>query len=235
MLSKKILLVCLLLLTSVLSAKESTIFHQDSLNYLQKNAMAIQFGISNNFNLTTFAGSSFSFKYHLSRKIALRAIGSLATRIYGKAEDEEYYDMDVSNLEYKYYNINGKLPFVFYPKPSQNATPYFGLGPLIGYSYEYQKSKNSASLYSTNSYKETIRESYQWNLGFSVLAGAELFIKKNISIHAEYFASMYYLYQKQTIINVWQNIRKSETIKTTKYDDLRTEGSNVYFGLSVYF
>ena len=234
MLSKKTLLVCFLLLASVLSAKESTIFHQDSLNYLQKNAMAIQFGISNDFNLTKFAGSSFSFKYHFSRKVALRPICILGTRIYDRTTDINYNETSRSDsdMDYHFYNVILKLPVVYYPKPLYNATPYFGLGPLIEYYSGYQKSKDTIT---SNLYRETEQEINQWNIGISALAGAELFIRKNISIHVEYFTSLYYQYRKETYNETHSNSRNSEKKQAWKYDNYRFDGSDVYFGLSVYF
>ncbi len=237
MLSKKILLVCFLLLTSVLTAKENTIFHQDSLNYLQENAMSIQFGISNDFNLTTFAGSSFSFKYHFSRKIALRAIGSLSTRIYNGTADLNYDESGTSDsdvMDYNNYSISGKLPIVFYPKPLNNATPYFGFGPLIGYSHVDQKQKETGSD-SYRIYREAERKTNLWNIGISGLAGAELFVQKNISIHVEYFASLYYQYRKETSKTRYNDSDISEREQTSEYNEYHFDGSDVYFGLSVYF
>ena len=219
MLSKKTLLICLLLLTSVLSAKESTIFHQDSLNYLQKGAMAIQFGISDNFNLSTFAGSSFSFKYHFSSKIALRAIGDLSAQVY-----------DETNQDRVNYSIGGKLAVVYYPKPFYNAAPYFGLGPLILHGYSYQKSKNTS-----NVIRETEKETYRWSLGISGIMGAELFVRRNISIHAEYFALLYYQYIKNSENITYDDPDYSDTKQNEKYNGYYFNGSNVYFGLSVYF
>ena len=233
MLSKRTLLVYFLLLTSVLAAKESTVFHQDSLNYLQKNAMAIQFGISNDFNFTTFAGGTFSFKYHFSSKVALRAIAGLSTRIYDGTADENYDGSDKadSDVDYNNYSISGKLPIVFYPKPLNNATPYFGLGPLIGHSHADQKQKYTSS----DLYRETEQRTNLWNIGISGLAGAELFVHKNISIHVEYFASLYYQYRKQTSKTIYNNSDIQESKQTAEYNEYHFDGSNVYFGLSVYF
>ena len=188
--------------------------------------MAIQFGISSNFNLTTFAGSSFSFKYHFSQKIALRVIGSLSTSVYDIDLDRNYGETEQysSDQNYNNYTINVKLPIVYYPKPFHNATPYFGLGPLIEYSHRYAKISDT---HTSDLDMGPEEERNLWHLGISGMAGAELFVQKNISIHAEYFALLYYRYLKET--------ENRNMKQTTKYNGYYLAGSHIYFGLSVYF
>jgi len=184
-------------------------------NSLKAGVWAMQFGISSNFTLTSFQGSTIAFKYQLSDKNALRvgitingstnsgnsaATGSVTDTSYGSIPENSSTDAA---------NVSFVIQYLNYMNPSGPVHFYLGLGPSISYNYSHSSSDNSYlntsefydNGYHTLGYWERIvnkSNSNQWGIGLTGVAGVEWFACQWLSIRAEYSDGIQYLWRSST-------------------------------------
>jgi hypothetical protein len=185
-------------------------------NPLEGGSWAFQFGIGENFTLSDFSGTVISLKRHHSARSAFRAGLSTHYSSYAREtddpgsdppserdEDRLIFELDLQYLRYS--NTNGGL------------SPFWGVGPLIGFASHSDKYSSGSGV-----------DSRQWSFGVLGSLGVEWFPVRFIGFHAEYGLSITY------------GTSRTETGDPSS-PEIRTSdvwgfgGRGVLFGLSVYF
>ncbi len=208
-------------LGGLLTHPEACVAQDEALNSLYDGAWAVQFRISENFTLSTFSGSIISIKRHYSERSALRAGLSLSLAALDAQSDRELTDTTItSNHDSNAYSVRLELQYMRYTNPQGRLSPYWGVGPLVGYG-----DSSSKDSFGGDTFK---RDSRAWELGLIGSLGVEWFPARYIGLHAEYGLSFTYNNQKDT--------RKSPSgVQTDKSTVWRFGGEGVLFGLSIYF
>jgi len=222
-----VLMVLLLILFTTLSAES-----RDSTNiFIKDNSKCLQFSIGSNFQLSSFQGSTISFKKHISESRAYR----LGFTTSGNIEDRnEFTNYDTDSLDYRQItdidNLGIKITGQYLKYiPYEHSYFYYGCGPKIMFSQGYRKIQYED--YSSGSWElqGDISKSYYKSIQFGLvfIAGIEIFISKSISIHSEYSQEMLYQYfwSKQPL-NIYNRIKK--------YDYYSIKSGGVKFGCSFY-
>lgn len=166
-------------------------------NPLAPGARAIQFQIGDNFELKAFDGMSVSFKRHGSAESAWRLGVMLDLEI--DDEDEEYSRAysEALIVGSRVVDSNGQslrvdLLQLRYPSPEKNVCWYWGVGPRLRYSrYEEEITNVSGS---PPAFEEQSSREYghSWSVGALGVGGVEWFVAGDVSLHAEYAASLEY-------------------------------------------
>ncbi|MFO7840789.1 MAG: hypothetical protein R6V48_01310 [Fidelibacterota bacterium] len=207
---------------------------------IAENAKCLQFRIGSNFSLSSFQGSTISYKKHTSENRAYRVGISVSGRM---SKDSQAYDSyNDTDLLHQDYNINNSglsiavnWQLLKYSR-SGNIYFYYGYGPNIAYGFDYQKNLREAFYYLTET--EIIEDQdkrilHRISIGGVLLAGVEYFITASVSIHAEYSQGISYTYQWYKIFYdrngdfTRDEIRKSNTVSLN--------AGGVKFGCSFYF
>lgn len=198
---------------------------------IEDDSKCLQFQIGSNFRLSSFQGSTISFKKHLSGTSAYR-IGLLLS---GNIEDRsDFVDYKTDSLDIRQIrdyddlglSISGQyLKYV----PGRHTYFYYGCGPKISISKSYDKTQPED--YSTGNWQPSspAGKSYSmtYKIGLITVAGCEVFISKSISIHSEYIQSISYQYRRS------KHPSSSYTV-IGKYHTFSLSGGGVLFGCSFY-
>jgi hypothetical protein len=232
-------------------------------NPLKEGAWALQFGISSNFTLTSFQGSTIAFKYQLSDKSALRwgitlngSTNNANNTASGSVEDTSYGSIP-ENSSTDAANASFVLQYLWYINPSGPVHFYLGVGPSVSYSYSHSSSdydnfnivsENGSSYQGYWERQTSTSNSHQWGIGATGVAGVEWFACQWLSIRAEYSEGIQYQWRPTTsthdnsyistsnpslAYNTYPPISHTETSGTSKGWSLSSSG--VSFGLSVYW
>jgi hypothetical protein len=215
------------------------------INSLKEGAWALQFGISSNFTLTSFQGTTFSIKYQLSDKTALRGGISLSSStndgngmVSGLNADTSIGFLP-SNNSSNSQSISFILQYLWYMNPSGPVHVFVGLGPSFSYSHS---KNNSTSPNNQGSYLSDYAQSSsltQWGVGATGSVGVEWFPSQWFSLRAEYSESLKYLWGSNTSMSDYSATyagyvpSHSESSSTSKGWSLSS--SSVNFGLNVYW
>ena len=206
-------------------------------NSLKKDKWALQFQVSNFVNVSSFQGSTFSLKKHVSDKAAWR----LGLTLHFEVKDENTEIILYPNTNAPGYNdltdvrIGIALQKVFYPNPTADVNVFWGMGPT--YSYEYRLSdRENISIDRTYQDKRSF-EIHSWSLGINGILGVEWFATKSISFLAEYGTAVTYSSRITRIIrrSVRDDFLYLDQDSTNRLNDISLSSSRVKFGLSVYF
>jgi len=214
----------LFFLFSVPSTYSQSTSYLDSLD----GKFALQFQISDNFNLTNFQGTTFSGKYHFGKMDAIRAGLSID---FGNsdadAETNQFDSVNVAeaNSSSNYFSITLKTQYIRYFVETDNIAFYGGTGPFVTYS----TSSNESTTTGTPSDKHLKDTSNNFVLGVDFIAGVEWFFTKNMSLSAEY--GFNFSYRSRT---------SEREIDNGLYSDSNQKlysfsGNDINFGISVYF
>lgn len=147
-------------------------FTQDSTtNSLKEGKFALQFRLDGSFTLKAFHGSSFSAKYHTSDYFAIRGgvMISNYSQIYNKLNG-----IDTSTSNSNEIEIISEL--IYYLKVVDDIALFTGGG--LSYSRYGNENQNN--------------DNTDWGIGLSGIIGMEWFMKKNISLSAEYNLKLNY-------------------------------------------
>ena len=211
-------------------------------NSLEEGSWSLQFQISNNFTLSSFQGSNFSAKKHLSPNSALRF--GIGLSIYSGNREDEINEYSFQNItkeledEIKSTFVNINCYYIYYPSPRKPLNVYFGGGPLFSLTHNEDNSKSDEVEQDTILYKlDRKTEAQGWGIGAAGLIGVEWFLTKQISIHSEYGSSILYLKEERTSTEIWESslYDPNREERKTKTDQIRFRSDNVKFGISVYF
>lgn len=213
--------------------------HEIGTDCKEKKNYALQFAVSDNFNLSSFDGATISLKKQFSEKGAIRLGLSMNFDTedkdvdivgYYNGESSIYTRTDKSSISY--ISVNSFYIFQF-PKQN-NLTLYYGIGPKFDYSK--QNSKNNYD-YENNDYIERETDLKSFGYGLSSIFGVEWNFYKNFALNAEYGLNMTYSTEKYTYTN--KKIYDSETVETDKNitdgKSFRISNKPVKLGLAVYF
>ena len=219
-------------------------------NSLKEGTWAMQFGITSNFTLTSFQGTTLALKYQLSDRSAIRGgitiNGSISdgnNSISGSVADTSYGSVP-ANSSSDAANVSFVLQYLRYINPNGPVHFYLGLGPSVSYSYSHSTSDNS-TLNSASTHGYWVRSvsssnSHQWGTGGAGVAGVEWFAVQWLSIRAEYSESIQYQWRSTT------SMSDNSSSSYPKYIPIHTDNSGttkgwtlsssgVSFGLSVYW
>jgi len=216
--------VSFLILFTMLWANEKDDFN------IKDDSKCLQFQIDSDFQLSSFQGSTISFKKHISNNRAYR----LGFTVSGDIQDINYFrNNDNDTLDYKstedndnfVINITGQ--YLKYT-PYKHSYFYYGLGPHFVFSKQYEEA-NSKHYYTGEWELLATSKTYSNNFKFGLLfvAGIEIFISKSISIHSEYTQEISYRYY-------WEKQPGSSTNTIRKYNFYSFDSSGVKFGCSFY-
>ncbi len=184
---------------------------------------SLQFSVGSNFNISSFEGYLFSGKIAFNKKFALRGGISYFS---SNGEDDsiiQHFDMnhdifriDTSSIDRISSNLELNAHFLWNVIRNSDIFFYLGSGPFI-------------HLESTKSELKDGKEERSQNIyGLYFVNGAEWFVKRNISLFAEYSFSLShqkYTYNK----NVPSMIRETEEAGT------KFQSSGARLGISLYF
>lgn len=177
---------------------------------LTENSRALQFGIGENFRLTSFNGTAFSYKRHTAVDRANRiTFGFLNLFIRNnRTETDDSASRRVDSSMFVGYS------WMHYLRSGTDILPYFGYGPRLNLGYNNVRQPNDAT-----------DSGFSIGLSGVVYTGVEWFFHSSMSLHAEYRAS---LFARQTY-NKWDS--SSDSRNTV----IGLGSGGVLFGVSAYF
>lgn len=190
-------------------------------NSLESGSKALQFQISENFNLSSFDGSTISYKRQLSEDRA-RRVGLFFDNFIANSDSPD--SEQESESEGLRSNVGVNYTWMNYTDPEADIKFYYGYGPGINIGYD--KTVNEDTIL-----KDT-RQFFSFGIAGIGYAGVEWFFHSSMSLHAEYRASVRVStsrFKRTTVVNSNEDISKRNS---TRID---LGGDGVKFGLSVYF
>lgn len=226
LLKHKYLFICFLLLTFTafnIPAHAQAAARLDSLN----NKFALQFQISDNFNLSSFQGTTFSGKYNVGCRSSVRLGLSINMNDLTSKLTINPVDTSIILGGYSEQNVLGfniRAQYIHYFPSEHNTAFYAGGGPFVGFTKGTEESRETGYITQTKKAFETEIIS----TGIDFLIGTEWMFSEYMSLSAEYGIRFTYQSAESTRTEIF-----GETIsKNTIY---RISGGDVNFGLTVYF
>ena len=242
-----LLLVALVFFVAPLSVQAQ----KDSLRTsLIEGAKALQFGVATNFTLGAFNGSTFSGKWQLSDRRALRVGFDISGRITNSETtttreavsslgDENTELTEANNDELDFF-IRLNAYYMAYPNPGGRMNFYTGIGPTLTYSVGNQEigaTTSSSGSPQTVLADETSDDS-RVGVGLGFILGVEWFINRRLSLTSEYGISAFYSVFSEESDSI-STLTTNESIRATHVDrsddQFFVSGNGVRFGMSVYF
>jgi hypothetical protein len=203
-----------------LSHPATSTAQETSRSPLDRGSWALQFRISDNFTLSNFTGSIISLKRHHSARSAFRAGFSLSLSSGSSETDPSDTSLPVE-IDNDDVGLLVDLQYVRYSNPAGRLSPYWAIGPRVGYAKQNLKS-------ATGDDQVERYERRQWTVGVIGSLGAEWFPVRFIGLHAEYGLTLTYSSIKAE--------REDTPFTETQTGRVWTfEGDGVLLGLSVYF
>ena len=221
----------LFFILSLLSTTTAQTSYLDSLD----GKFALQFQIGENFTLTSFQGATFSSKYHLGKRSAIRLGVSLFMDDASYNEHETYIDtLNITNDSEGNSNRNGigftlNSQYIAYLVSTDDIGFYIGSGPTFSFrnsDEESERSSNSSGKYTT-SYSNDF-----FSIGLDAIAGVEWSFYKNMSLSAEYGIKFYYYHETDNYTTSYEF--ETRTNERTQ-EGIHLTANYVNFGISVYF
>lgn len=184
---------------------------QNNDHSLAPNSKSLQFGIGQNFTLSSYSGTAFSYKRHTTSFKANR-IGLSLNNSFVTSKDP---DAEGSENKTTAFNLNATYTWMNYTDPAADIKFYYGYGPGFGFSYDKENPAGENNSISSN------------GLSLSAVAytGVEWFFHGSISLHAEYGGS---LALSRLSVN-------REAGNDSRLTTLRLGSNGVMFGISAYF
>jgi hypothetical protein len=201
----------------------SSSFSQDS-SYVPKYALS--FGIADNFTLKNF-NMDIAVKKIFDNTNQLRLF--LSPRISKSNQDVTTNAVNQSREEERWnYSLGIGADYLWTIIANDDISLFSGTGLVISYGRNYNKS----SIGDNENNTTTEMKAPSASAGVRGILGVEWKVNKNIGIHCEYLVAGYYSWNK-TENSVSQ--MGSTDINTTIITTGISLGSNVLFGLSIYF
>jgi opacity protein-like surface antigen len=215
----------------------TNLFAQDT--SVVRGKHALQFQVGSNFNLSSFSGTTFSYKYQADKNTVYR----LGVSVSGNSQNSDITDQNspsigvdtltdktLFNQNADRYSFKISADYLFYNNVVNEIAFYYGAGPFIS----YLSNNNVVDTPGSELYKRARTESNnsEWELGLNGICGVDWFFSKNMSLSAEYSLSVYYLKSKATSKNINGDLYSSQETKNHGF----VFGSNpVKLGISFYF
>ncbi len=203
----------LFLLLSINSAYSDNAKSYGARNY------SFQFAIGRDFRLTSFGGAMISVSRNLSSNSALR-LGLTVVNLNAERDQKRYYPDNFETTQIRERDdvrFDLDLKYIHASNTNRPVAFYIGAGPRISYDYDFNRDRNESSRYIR-------RNAYM--LGLGTCWGAEWRMSKNLSLTAEYTASLMWRYYEESRD---YSLRGHFIARRLSF---RSEG--VLFGLSVY-
>ncbi|REL37647.1 hypothetical protein DYD21_07635 [Rhodohalobacter sp. SW132] len=190
---------------------------EDRTHSLEENSKALQFQITDNFNLSSFTGSAFSYKRHSSDTRAVRVGLSFRNEYRTTTRKQDDNDLDLDSI---LFSTSIDVSFLRYTDPDSDIKFFYGFGPGIDADIRTQKSGNNDN--------ETELTRKYFGVAALGLTGVEWFFHRSMSLHAEYgaFLRVGYSFEES---ERFDDLNKIETW------DLSLRSSGVRLGISAYF
>ncbi len=210
---KRLVVAGIILLAYATYAQESDT-QSDETYHFRKGLWALQFRIDDNFMLSSFQGGTFSAKYHVSDKSAIRFGFSMSGQY--ESDKEDFVNGTVVESFEKYHQeaLTFDLQYIHYPSANKAAMFFWGLGPSL------------SGAHLSTLLPETSR-TFRIGMGLTVTFGVEYIVSSHLGLMAEYGTLVQYVvdYQRSTSVEGVQKRHKDRVIVNT---------NNVKFGVSVY-
>ncbi len=188
---------------------------------LQRGSKALQFQISDNFNLDSFSGTTFSYKRQLSDVHAKRIGLSFNNRYNWRNFPDSNTNREASNLDL---NIGIDYTWMNYTNPDSEIKFFYGYGPGIDFGLD-------KSIQEETGRKSTSQDTFYGISGLGY-AGVEWFFQSSMSLHAEYQASIQVNHRRE---KATAELNGTEDVNKSNSTSINLGGDGVRFGLSVYF
>ena len=221
------------LLCSALQAQTSP--GKDTL--LFENSRALEFQITQNFSLSSFEGSTVSFKQHLTPWQAIR-YGLSVSATSSKNDGSQSNSNSQTFIEnYSRYSASANAYYLWYSAPKKVIYFYYGAGPIVGYSYSNDE-QTTTPFPDRGTWKSVSKNKTKLlTAGIGVLCGVECFVIKDVSLCAEYNISALYSHQRSeksySNFNVGYPIDYNDN--QTSSDGFSLTSNSVKMGLLIYF
>lgn len=180
-------------------------------NSLSENSRALQFGIGENFRLTNFKGSAFSYKRHTAADRANR-IGLSFDNQFNRRSDP---DVDDSATNRTRLNLNVNYTWMHYTDPEADVKLYYGYGPGLNVLYEKQDPPGEDNSTTITGF----------GLNGIAYTGVEWHFHHSLSLHAEYRASL--MFNRSSL--------SRDAASDSRDTNILLRSNGVMFGLSAYF
>ncbi|RKY94821.1 MAG: hypothetical protein DRQ13_07810 [Ignavibacteriae bacterium] len=223
-----------LILLFILPLFLTTAFSQNT-SYLDSldGKFALQFQISENFNLSSFQGTVFSGKYNFSSRDAVRLGLSIN---FGDTEEDNTGSRSDTNLvstarkELNSFNFVVKTQYIYSMSITNDIGFFIGGGPFISYTTSSSESKWLANQVETmRTYTSDII-----GIGLDLINGVEWMFSKNMSLSAEYGLKFNYTSSEEKRVSENTSGNYGTTEESNRKSFLIT-GNHINFGITVYF
>ncbi len=204
---------------------------------LNENSRALEFQISQNFTLSSFEGSTVSYKQHLSSRQAIRY--GLSVSVQSQKNDQNQISAnavtDVTN--FSSYSATVNAYYLCYAAPKKMIYFYYGGGPLVGYSYSNTEWTSHANPDLGGWKNESRSKSKSFSAGLGVVCGVECFVTRDISLCAEYNLAATYTHShvEEPTKQYYAGSPTQTSDRQNTRDSFNFGSSAVKMGLLVYF
>ena len=188
---------------------------------LAEGSKALQFQISDNFNLNSFSGTLVSYKRHLSEDRANRIGLSLNSRYTTSDFPDDDNERDDSDTDI---SLGIEYTRMHYTNPDSEIKFYYGYGTGVNFGYD-------RSVRDETNLKITDRSALYGISGIGY-AGVEWFFHSSMSLHAEYRGAIRLSHRRAKRTTESNSVEDTNRNNGTSFS---LGGDGVRFGLSVYF
>jgi hypothetical protein len=187
---------------------------------------ALQFQISDNFQLSNFQGTTFSGKYHFSRRDAIRLGFSVNLDNSDLENNQTLLDTSLTVSTDANQNVFGmtiRTQYVHYFPPMYDITFFLGGGPFV----RFNNGTNEVNYLNNDpTFRKETRDDFY--MGLDLLVGVEWMFIENMSLSAEY--GIRFSYNSYT-----RKLEDNHSINETSAKRYNIDNGDVNFGISVYF
>lgn len=178
--------------------------------FYDKGSKAFLFQIDEDFKLNNFQGTTFSFKYHFSPKMAMRfGVGGFFNKVDSTITTQNLTDQETDALQTR---VKGLIQLLICQNMVDNVSAYLGFGPVVIYNYQR--------------FSSDIGKIKSYSIGGSINYGIEWIIKRKVALLFEGGIIGSYNYRNETKSS--QNTQDKITSYTVKNDKVK-------FGVALYF
>jgi opacity protein-like surface antigen len=189
-------------------------------NSLVPGAWALQFRVSENFNLTSFEGNTISIKKQLSSGTALRFGLTPSVRMTSFEVSSDGDSLGVGEEDLDSFSLGLSLHWLRYVRPGSTVNLFWGGGPEVAYRHASRQIRVSIPIEEDNE---------SWQAGLTGLVGVEWFATRSLGLHGEYGTSLSYT------SDTTERRAESGTLFDTSHSAWSFVGQGVKVGASLYF
>ncbi len=193
----------------VASTAETSAQEKKGVRDLTDGAWALQFQIGSNFDLRSFEGTTISLKKFTGQSSAWRT--GLSFDLRTQDDDESgYIDttiIPVRTVDNNSFSIDAVVQRIFYTAPRSKTAFFFGVGPTGGYHHAKLSQRID---YTNGGFASNERKENSWSAGLSTVMGVEWFLRRNLSLLAEYGMVIDYTHNKRTTTSVTYDLVRTQ-------------------------